>query len=105
MEGCAMGQVLHGCATPTEAVRRAIQHSQKSLRALAKHHGINQKTVAKWKKRSSVADLPTGPKEPKSTVLSIEDEAIIVAFRRHTLLPLDDCLYALHRARPALPLR
>ena len=65
-----MGQVLHGCATTTEAVRRAIQHSQKSLRALAKHHGINQKTVAKWKKRSSVADLPTGPKEPKSTVLS-----------------------------------
>jgi len=23
------------------------------------------------------------------------DEAAIVAFRRHTLLPLDDCLYAL----------
>jgi hypothetical protein len=39
--------------------------------------------------------LPTGPREPRSTVLSIEDEAIIVAFRRHTLLPLDDCLYAL----------
>ena len=31
-----------------------------------------------------MADLPTGPKERKSTVLSIEDEAIIVAFRRHT---------------------
>lgn len=84
-----MGQVLHGCATTTEAVRRAIQHSQNSLRALAEHYGINQKTVAKWRKRSSVADLPTGPKEPKSTVLSIEDEAIVVAFRRHTLLPLD----------------
>ena len=76
-----MGQVLHGCATTTEAVRRAIQHSQTSLRALAKHDGINQKTVAKWRKRSSIADLPTGPKEPKSTVLSVEDEAIIVAFR------------------------
>jgi transposase-like protein len=97
-----MGQVLHGCAMTTEAVRRAIQHSQKSLRALAKHHGINQKTVAKWKKRSSVADLPTGPKEPKSTVLSTEDEAIIVAFRRHTLLPLDDCLYALQATLPHL---
>ena len=97
-----MGQVLHGCATTTEAVRRAIQHSQKSLRALAKHYGINQKTVAKWKKRSSVTDLPTGPKEPKSTVLSIEDEAIIVAFRRHTLLPLDDCLYALQATLPHL---
>jgi transposase-like protein len=28
-------------------------------------------------------------------VLSLEDEAVIIAFRRHTLLPLDDCLYAL----------
>ena len=35
MEGCAMGQVLHGSATTTEAIRRAIQHSQESLRALA----------------------------------------------------------------------
>lgn len=97
-----MGQVHHGSATTTAAVRRAIQHSQESLRALAKRYGINQKTVAKWKKRTSVADLPTGPKEPHSTVLSREDEAIIVAFRRHTLLPLDDCLYALQATIPHL---
>jgi transposase InsO family protein len=97
-----MGQILHGSATTTEAVRRAIQHSQESLRALAKRYGINQKTVAKWKKRVSVADLPTGPKEPKSTVLSIEEEAVIVAFRKHTLLPLDDCLYALQPTIPHL---
>ena len=90
-----MGQILHGSARTTEAVRRAIQHSQESLRVLSKRYGINQKTVAKWKKRSSTADLKTGPKEPKSTVLTIEEEAIIVAFRRHTLLLLDDCLYAL----------
>lgn len=76
-----MGQVLHGCATTTEAVRRAIQHSQESLRALAGRCGINQKTVAKWKKRTSVADVPTGRKEPKSTVLTVEEEAIIIAFR------------------------
>jgi transposase InsO family protein len=49
-----------------------------------------------------VSDLPTGPKEPRSTVLSPADEAIIVAFRRHTLLPLDDCLYALQATIPAL---
>jgi transposase len=97
-----MGQVLHGCATTTEAVRRAIQNSQESLRALAKRYGINQKTVAKWKQRKTVVDLPTGPKEAKSTVLSIEEEAIIVAFRRHTLLPLDDCLYALQPTIPHL---
>ncbi len=87
-----MGQVLHGCATTTEAIRRAIQDSQESLRFLAKRYGINPKTVAKWKKRGSVSDLPTGPKEARSTVLSVEEEAIIVAFCRHTLLPLDDCL-------------
>ena len=62
-----MGQVLHGCATTTAAVRRAIQNSQESLRALAKRYGVSQKTVAKWKKRTSVADLPTGPKEPPCT--------------------------------------
>jgi hypothetical protein len=54
-----MGQVLHGSATTTEAVRRAIQHSQESLRGLAKRYGVNPKTVAKWKARSSVSDLPT----------------------------------------------
>jgi transposase InsO family protein len=97
-----MGQILHGCATTTEAIRRAIQHSQESLRTLASRYGINQKTVAKWKKRASVTDLPTGPKEATSTVLSIEDEAVVVAFRRHTLLPLDDCLYALQPTIPHL---
>src|SRR5918911_1031587 len=102
MEGCAMGQVLHGSARTTAAVRRAIQHSQESLRVLAQRHGINPKTAAKWKKRGSVADRPTGPKQPHSTVLSLEEEAIIVAFRRHTLLPLDDCLYALQATIPRL---
>ncbi len=97
-----MGQGLHGSATTTEAIRRAIQNSQESLRALSKRYGINQKTVAKWRKRTSVADLPTGPREAHSTVLSIEEEAVIVAFRRHTLLPLDDCLHALQPTIPHL---
>lgn len=97
-----MGQVLHGSATTTEAVRRAIQNSQESLRALAKRYGINQKTVRKWRNRPSVADLPTGPTKPHSTVLSVEEEAIVIAFRRHTLLPLDDCLYALQATIPHL---
>ena len=61
-----------------------------------------RKTIAKWKKRASVRDELTGPKEPRSTVLTIEEEAIIVAFRRHTLLPLDDCLYALQATLPNL---
>lgn len=55
-----MAQVLHGSATATEAVRRAIQHSQESLKGLAKRYGIDPKTVAKWRNRSSVTNLPTG---------------------------------------------
>nr|WP_128418469.1 IS481 family transposase [Xanthomonas populi] len=58
--------------------------------------------MAKWKTRTSVADVPTGPRQPCSTVLSIEDEAAIVAFRKHALLPLDDCLYALQPSIPHL---
>ena len=57
-----MGQVHHGSATTTAAVRRAIQNSQESLRGLAQRYGINPKTVAKWRKRAFVADLPTGLK-------------------------------------------
>jgi transposase InsO family protein len=97
-----MGQVRHGCATTTHAIRAAIQRSQASNAELSRELGINPKTVAKWRKRQSVEDRKTGPREPRSTVLSEEDEAVIVAFRRHTLLPLDDCFYALQPTIPHL---
>jgi hypothetical protein len=97
-----MGQVLHGSARTTAAVRRAIQHSQESLRVLSDRYGINPKTMAKGKRRSHVTDTPMGPKQPHSIVLTKEEEALIVAFHRHTLLPLHDCLYALQAAIPHL---
>ncbi len=40
--------------------------------------------------------------EPRSTIPTEAEEAMIVAFRRHTLLPLDDCLYALQPTIPHL---
>ena len=73
-----MGQVLHGSARTTEAVRRAIQLRQESVRALAKRYGVSATTVQKWRKRSGVTDAPMGPKEPRSTVLTTEEEAIVV---------------------------
>ncbi len=76
-----MGKVGHGSATTTHAVRAAIQRSQTSLAQLSRELGINPKAVAKWRKRA---------------------ESAIVAFRRHTLLPLDDCLYALQSSIPHL---
>ena len=73
-----MGQVRHGCATTKHAVRAAIQRSQASLEQLSRELGINPKTVAKWRKRATVEDLKTGPpKEPRSTVLTEEEEAAI----------------------------
>ena len=65
-----MGQVLHGSARTTAAVRRGIQDSQESLKVLAHRHGINEKTVAKWRSRDFVHDAPMGPKKPASTVLT-----------------------------------
>ncbi|WYK05155.1 hypothetical protein DWF04_004230 [Cereibacter sphaeroides f. sp. denitrificans] len=53
--------------------------------------------MAKGRKRATVE---TGPSEPRSTVLTEAEETAVVAFRRHTLLPLDDCL---HVRQPSIP--
>ena len=60
-----------------------------------------QRPSSKWKKRDFTVDRPTGPTMPKSTVLG-GTGSHIVAFRKHTLLPLDDCLYALQATIPQL---
>jgi hypothetical protein len=54
------------------------------------------------KETAANPDVRMGPKAPRSTVLSAEEEAIIVALRKHTLLPLVDCLYALQATIPYL---
>ena len=97
-----MVQILHPSASTTEATRKNIQNSQKSIAKLAKQYGINPKTVVKWKKRNFVQDAPRGPKNPHSTILKREEEALIIAFRKHTLLSLDDCLYSLQKTIPKL---
>ena len=97
-----MGQILHGSTKTAHAVRALIQQSQASNAALSREIGINVKTVAKWRKRDGVEDARMGPKQVRSTVLSLEEETIIVAFRHHTLLALDDCLYALQPTIPHL---
>src|SRR5690606_28412073 len=74
----------------TPRLRAELQASQESTRSLAARYGLNPKTVAKWRKRTTTADAPMGPKSPRSTVLTPADEAIVVAFRQKTLLPLDD---------------
>lgn len=50
------------CMGAPRRQRRSVERYKivkRALRVLSKRYRINQKTVAKWKKRTSVADLPT----------------------------------------------
>ena len=97
-----MASVLHGSARTTPRVRAELQTSEESTRALATCYGLNPKTVAKWRARSTTADAAMGPHDPRCTVLSPVEEAMIVEFRRRTLLPLDDDMGCLRDAIPRL---
>lgn len=63
-----MGQIIHGSATTTHAIRAAIHRSKAPLKELAAQHGLNQNTVAKWRKRTFVHYAPMGPKPVRSMV-------------------------------------
>ena len=67
---------------------------------MAARHGLNPKTVAMWRGRTTVTDAPMGPRRPRSSVLTEAEEAIVVEFRRRTLLPLDDVLGCPAREHP-----
>jgi hypothetical protein len=96
------GKVRHGSACTTPRLRVELQALQESTRSLAVRYGLNPKTMAKRRKRTTTADAPTGPKAPKSTVLKPAEEAIVLAFRQKTLLPLDDVLGCLKDSIPHL---
>ena len=97
-----MGQILHGSAKTTQVPRRTIQNSEESIATSACRYDVTPATVSKWKKRKFVHDAQMGTKDPRTTVLSREEEAMVVAFGKHILLPLDDCLYALQETIPHL---
>ena len=97
-----MGQILHGAATTTHAIREKIQNAEESISVLAERYHINPKTVHKWKARESVEDLKCGRRLGQGSVLANVDEAVIVETRRKTLLPLDDLYDLLLPHIPAL---
>lgn len=76
-----MGQIFHGNAKTTHAVRAAIKRSRATIAELVEKYDLNPKIVMKWRRRQSVKDMPTGPRNARSTVLSVEEEALCIAFR------------------------
>jgi hypothetical protein len=96
-----MTRKLHPCARTNATLRRQIQESSETNKALAARLGLNLKTVAKWRSRPTTSDARKGP-TPLSTVLSAMEEALIVVFRKHTCFPLDICLAHLKPSIPTL---
>ncbi|MET3413789.1 transposase InsO family protein [Methylobacterium sp. 1030] len=61
----------------TETVRRAIQARQEGVTAAAKRYGISATTVQKWRSRQTSTNARMGPKEPRSSVLSLELQRLL----------------------------
>src|SRR6516162_7542881 len=89
--GRAARRRTHTCTTTTPRIRRAIQASEEKDIVLAERYGVNLKTIAKWRWRDFASDARMGPKNPTSSVLSHDQEAIILAYRWRTRLKLNDC--------------
>ena len=100
--GRAAQPQTHSSATTTPRVRRAIQLSEEKNIALAKRFGVSRKTIAKWKALRFYVRRANGPKNPCSSVLTQDDEAIILAYCWRTRLPLNDCLDKLRHLMPKL---
>ena len=77
-----MATGLHGSARTTPRVRTELQALQDTTRVLAVRYGLNEKTVAKWRRRTTTADAPMGPRQPRSSKLSEVEEAAVVELRR-----------------------
>ena len=80
---------LHGSARTSPRIRAELQLATGSHRSLAQLYGINPKTVAKWRARTSVLDEPMGPRDRASRHLSQEQEHLAIALRKQGHLSLD----------------
>lgn len=86
---------LHKQARTTPAIRKEIQESTLSERALAEKYNISRATVHKWKHRAEVEDYSNRPHDIHAA-LSPQEEMVVVFLRATLLLPLDDLLMVAH---------
>ena len=95
-----MGEMPHGCARTTPVNRLLIQQCTESLQKLATRFNVDPQNSGR-RGRTTTEEAVRSPK-PASAVLTPAEEAAIILFRQKTLLPLDDCYYALQEAIPNL---
>ena len=87
---------LHANATTTPRTRAYIQSSSRSTAALARELGISERTVARWRNRSSVSDRSHRPRRI-ATTMTVLEERLAVELRTSLALPLDDIVEVLRR--------
>lgn len=82
---------LHANATTTPRIRRYIQNSEKSDRALANELGISVATVRRWRQRQDIADQYSAPKNVHKS-LRPEQSMLINVMRQKLMMSLDELL-------------
>ena len=87
---------LHANATTTPKVRGYIQRSRKSVAALAAELGVSEKTIRRWRGRTTVQDRSHTPKRLMIKVTPLED-ALICELRTRLQLSLDDITEVMRR--------
>ncbi|WP_022950212.1 IS481 family transposase [Methylohalobius crimeensis] len=82
---------LHKNATTTPRIRALIQASTEPNTVLAKRFGVTVETIARWKGRDSVEDLPHTPHRLPTTLTPAQEQVVLV-LRQQLDLSLDDLL-------------
>jgi IS30 family transposase len=87
---------LHANATTTPKIRAYIQASTAPVAELAVELGVHQKTIRRWRGRTSTEDGSHRPKRMSISLTAMEEE--LVCELRTTLdLPLDDIVEVMRR--------
>jgi transposase InsO family protein len=93
---------LHANAATTPKTRAYIQTSSASVGELAAELGISQKTVRRWRGRTTVDDRTSRPKRINTSLSSLEEE-LVIELRNQVELHLDDIVEVMRRCvRPEL---
>ena len=93
---------LHANATTTPKTRAYIQASKTPVAMLAAELGVSEKTIRRWRGRSTVTDRPHTAKRLAISLTDVE-ERLVLELRTALALPLDDIVEVMHRcANPKL---
>jgi hypothetical protein len=87
---------LHANATTTPKTRAYIQKSQASAAELAAELGVSEKTVRRWRARTTTQDRSHRPKR-LAVSLTQTEENLVVELRQSLDLSLDDIVEVMRR--------